>query len=199
MPGRGVCINLRGVAVDSSIDVFLLQEFRLLSADTVPAAVRIVAAGIGRAGVGIPLLSSIDDERDVATIRVLHRGESTGPEDEQRHELGRLVRSWQPPARYQPRMIENTPSRPAHYRLAVTGSGINNATARSRTTMPRPPLPEAATSVDLLWIGVPEDSYAGLLVLLGDDGGPDTGDTDPSDWRLALSRSLGVRIYETWG
>jgi hypothetical protein len=199
MPGRGVCINLHGVAVDSSSDVFLLQEFRLLSADTVPAAVRIVAAGIGRAGVGIPLLWSIDDERDVATIRVLHRGESTGPLDEQRQALGPLVNSWQPRARYRPRMIENTSSRPAHYRLAVTGSGINNADAGSLATMRRLPLPETAASVDLLWIGVPEESYAGLLVLLGDDGGPDIGDTDPSDWRLPLSRSLGVRIYQTWG
>jgi hypothetical protein len=62
---------------------------------------------------------------------------------------------------------------------------------------PRPEQPGTATPVDLLWIGVPVGTFAGLLVLLGN--GEDRGLTraDPRDWPLPLSSRTGVRIYDS--
>ncbi|MEK7284292.1 MAG: hypothetical protein AAB114_00345, partial [Chloroflexota bacterium] len=48
------------------------------------------------------------------------------------------------------------------------------------------------------WIGIPEGTHAGLLVLVGrNDGEPVAGGRDGTSWPLPLSRDLGVRVYES--
>jgi hypothetical protein len=184
------------MAIADRISTLVLREFRLRVADTTGEAARIVAADSSGIEPGVPLLTSIDDDRDVATVRALHIGETTEGDARQRCELDRLVASWRPPAQYAPRITERSTSPPTHYRLAVTGSGINNAEAE-------PPTPRemsehgAATPVGLLWIGVPVGTYAGSLVLLGSSEDPVNVRTDPGEWARPLSRSLGVRIYES--
>ena len=145
----------------------------------------------------VPLLRSIDDERDVAIVGALHVGERLA-EREQRAALGSLVASWRPVKRYGPRISESTESPPSSYRLAVTESGINDqpdepAVAQLAMTGDAP-----MTQVGLMWVGAPLQSYAGLMVLLGsyDDQNADRPDAR-DEWPLALSRQLQVRIYET--
>jgi len=178
------------------INALVLQEFRLHAADTAGAAARIVAAFAEGVEPPIPLLTSIDDGRDVAIVRGLHSGEQPEGDPLQRAELDPLVASWQPVRQYGPRITERSESPPTYYRLAVTESGISNAAAEP--SEPKAPEVSDGTSskrVGLLWIGLPVGTYAGLLTLLGTDDGA-ARRAEPREW-LPLSRSLGVRIYES--
>ena len=176
------------------INTLILEEFRLHAADSSGEAARIVAAFSGGIEPPVPLLTSIDDDRDVAIVRGLHAGEQPESDLRQRAALEPFVASWKPIRQYGPRITERSESPPTYYRLAVTESGI--------TSEPLPdPVPrevaDGSTSkrVELLWIGLPVGTYAGLLTLLGTDDGASRR-SEPRGW-LPLSRSLGVRIYES--
>ena len=184
------------MTVDDAIGTIVLQEFRLRAADTSGEAARIVAAFPNGTGPGVPLLTSIDDACDVAVVRAVHSGERAGTDPAQRGMLDRLVASWRPPQRFTPRISERSTRPPSYYRLAVTGSGINGAEPDQRAAT----LDDAAeagpsTPLDLLWIGVPIGTYAGLLILIGNKDEARASRPDPRDWPLPLSGSLGVRIY----
>src|SRR4029077_17324547 len=120
------------------IRVLVLEEFRLRAEDIDGAAARIVAES--RHGVEplIPLLTSIEDRRDVATLRGLHAGESTESDAAQHAALDPLVSSWAVPKHYGPRITERSESPPSCFRLAVTESGINAGDGR------RLPFPEGS-------------------------------------------------------
>ena len=186
------------MVIDNPIRVLVLEEFRLRVEDLDGAAARIVAASPHGIEPAIPLLTSIDDRRDVATLRALHAGESTESDAEQHAALDPLVLSWEVPKHYGPRITEHSQSPPSSYRLAVTESGINTGGV-PQETFGASSGGAATTSraVGLVWIGEPVGTQAGLLVLLGTYDDAQAGRPDPSDWPLALSRNLGVRIYET--
>ena len=185
------------MSLDARIDALVVQEFRLHSADTVGDAAGIVAAFSRGTGPAVPLLTSIDDNRDVATVRALHPGDLPGGDPAERVALEPLVASWQPPRHYGPRITERSESPPSYYRLAVTESGINTS-ADALAATPRDPVDVgAATPLGLLWIGLPLGTYAGLMVLVGDHDAPAGAMFSPRDWPLPLSRALGVRIYES--
>src|SRR5206468_2322702 len=67
----------------------------------------------------IPLLTSIDDRRDVATLRAVHAGEPTEIGAAQRAALEPLVSSWAAPKHYVPRITERSQSPPSSFRLAA--------------------------------------------------------------------------------
>jgi hypothetical protein len=202
------------MSITSPIRVLVLEEFRLRAADVDGAAARIVAASPHGTEPAIPLLTSIDDRRDVATLRAVHAGESTDSDAAQHAALDPLVSSWGLPKHYGPRITEQSQSPPSSFRLAVTESGINAGGARSTVTLsaestgaptpgaPTPsgaPTPDGGTTnhaVGLIWIGAPIGTHAGLLGLLGGYDDPGAVGRDPSGWPLPLSRELGVRIYE---
>lgn len=174
----------------------VLQEFRLLTADTSGEAARIVATLSGGLEGAIPLLTSIDDKRDVATVRGLHASEAAG-DAAQHDQLDRLVASWGPIRHYTPRIAERSKSPPSSYRLAVTESGINNeGSAASDGSSRGPDVASPADPLGLLWVGLPHGTYAGLMILLGGYDGP-RATAAAREWPLALSRQLGVRIYES--
>lgn len=180
------------------IKLLVLEEFRLRDADVDGAAARIVAASPGGIEPAIPLLTSIDDRRDVATLRALHAGESTERDAVQHAALDPLVSSWAAPKHYGPRIAERSQSPPSSFRLAVTESGINSG-GMSPVTLGQESSGDGTTShpVGLVWIGAPVGTHAGLLVLLGSYEDPRAVARDPSGWPLPLSRDLGVRIYES--
>jgi hypothetical protein len=186
---------VQDMTVENPITVLVLEEFRLRAADVDGGVARIVAATPGGIEPGIPLLTSIDDRCDVATLRALHAGESTESDLVQHTALDPWVSSWELPKHYEPRIAERSQSPPSSFRLAVTESGINASGT---------PLPLAEDSAEqktsrpigLVWIGAPVGTYAGLLVLLGGYDAPPAGGHDPAGWPLPLSRKLGVRIYE---
>ena len=178
----------------SAINALVLEEFRLYSAASAGEAERIVAAFSDGIEPRVPLLTSIDDDRDVAIVRGLHAGEQPESDPRQRAALEPFVASWKPIRQYGPRITERSESPPTYYRLAVTESGINGQ------QLPGPvPRGEAdgrtSKRVDLLWVGSPVGTYAGLLTLLGTDDAAGRR-SEPRGW-LPLSRSLGVRIYES--
>ena len=178
------------------IRVLVLQEFRLYAADADGAVARIVAATPPGIEPSLPLLTSIDDPRDVATLRALHGGEPNETDLAEHAALDPLVSSWAAPKHYGPRITERSQSPPSHFRLAVTESGINtvgDATVRSSEGTDN-----GATGdpIGLVWVGAPIGTHAGLLVLLGSYGTAQLR-RDPSGWPLPLSRDLGVRIYQS--
>jgi hypothetical protein len=192
-------VTVADMSMRDQITSLVVQEFRLHAADTSGAAARIVADFPDGLEAPVPLLTSIADRRDVATVRGLRAGEPIEADPSERGKLDPLVASWRPPKHYAPRITERSKSSSSHYRLAVTESGINNA-------VPDPVLgrgqgsSETGTSspLGLLWIGLPLATYAGLMVLLGHDDEDRAADTvDPKEWPLPLSSSLGVRIYES--
>ena len=185
------------MSIDVRINSLVVQEFRLHSADTAGDAAGIVAAFSGAIGPTVPLLTSIDDNRDVALVRALHPGEDPDGDPAERVALDPLVASWQPPRHYGPRITERSESAPSYYRLAVTESGINNVSSDVLVTGGRVPEGGAATPLGLLWIGSPVGTYAGLMVLVGDHDDPAGAMFAAHDWPLPLSRALGVRIYES--
>jgi hypothetical protein len=197
MTAMSTNVTLHNMPTNDPITVLVLQEFRLRAADDAPAAARIVAASPSRIEPAIPLLTSIEDGRDVATLRALHAGETTAIDEGERAGLDHLVTSWAAPKEYDPRMTERSQSPPSFFRLAVTESGINAGVAQPT---PRDHPPENAPSrlaIGLVLIGAPVGTGAGLLVLLGGYDEPRADGGDASAWPLPLSRDLGVRIYES--
>jgi hypothetical protein len=180
------------------IRVLVLEEFRLRDADDDGAAARIVAASPHGIEPAIPLLTSIEDRRNVATLRALHEGEPTESDAVQHAALDPLVSSWGVPKHYGPRVTGRSQSPPLSFRLAVTESGINSGEAPVPVTPAEGSAADGTTSkaVGLVWIGAPVGTHAGLLVLLGSYDDPRAFGRDPTGWPLPLSRDLGVRIYE---
>ncbi|MEK6226350.1 MAG: hypothetical protein AABM40_08670 [Chloroflexota bacterium] len=189
------------MSTDNPIQVLVLEEFRLRAADVDGAAARIVAASPHGVEPAIPLLTSIEDRRDVATLRALHAGESTDSDAAQHAALDPLVASWAVPKHYGPRITERSQNSPSSFRLAVTESGINAGGAPPPAKLSQELDAAGTTSraVGLVWIGAPVGTHAGLLVLLGSNEAPEKLGSDPSGWPLPLSRDLGVRIYENSG
>ena len=185
------------MAIRDAINTLVLQEFRLHAADAADEAARIVATFEAGTEDAVPLLMSIDDKRDVATVRALHAGETTDDGSAQRAALDPLVASWQPAKQYGPRITESSDSPPSYYRLAVTGSGINNAPVGPVSPPPSGSADGAPTRLDLLWIGVPLGTYAGLMILLGTGRDQERVAPDARDWPLPFTDPLGVRIYES--
>jgi hypothetical protein len=186
------------MSTDAGIQLLVLEEFRLRTVDADGTVARIVGGSRRGREPAIPMLTSLDDPRNVAIVRALHPGESAEPDAAQHAALERFVSSWQTPKHYGPRITERSQSPPTQYRLAVTESGINDNAPVAEN--PRG-LREDATSTDvgLLWIGQPIGTYAGLMVLLGGHEDPSGVGAAASDWPLALSRYLGVRMYEATG
>lgn len=177
--------------VTHSTDRFVLQEFRLADGASHDDAARILASP-GEAGV--PLLTSISDERDVAFVRWVPSHLPPCDDAIDRTKLRGLVSRWQDHRTYRPSVSESSLRPATGYSLAVTESGLNGE--RSLRDGPgRPAASETPPSdrIALLWIGTPVDSFAGLLVLVGRDD-ERTEAQDP-DWPLPLSEDLGVRIY----
>jgi hypothetical protein len=186
------------MSTDAGIQVLVLEEFRLRTRDADGTVARIVGGSRRGREPAIPMLTSLDDPRNVAIVRALHPGESAEPDTVQHAALERFVSSWQTPKQYGPRITERSQDPPTNYRLAVTESGINDTAPVAATTRG---LREDATStgVGLLWIGQPVGTYAGLMVLLGGHEDPRGVGAAASDWPPPLSRYLGVRIYEAMG
>jgi hypothetical protein len=188
---------VQDMSTANGVRVLVLEEFRLRAADVDGAAARIVAASSRGIEPPIPLLTSIDDQRDVATLRALHAGEPTVADAAQHAALDPLVSSWGIPKHYGPRITERSQSPPSCFRLAVTESGINTGGVPAATLRHESNGNDTTTrAIGLLWIGEPEGTHAGLLVLLGSYDDPRAFGGDPSGWPLPMSRDLGVRIYE---
>ena len=182
------------MTIEGAIDAIVLQEFRLRSSADAAQAARIVAGSARGQRAMVPLLTSIDDPCDVAIVTAMHVGDPL--EDVGRATLGPLVASWEVPQRFTPRITERSSSLPSYYRLAVTGSGINKADpAPAAVTPDDAPESGSTAPLDLLWIGTPVGTHAGLLVLTGSDEDERATRPDPRDWPLPLSTCLGVRIY----
>ena len=171
-------------------DRLVLEEFRLSDGAAYSDADGALAA---RDPTGVPLLTSIADDRDVASVRCVPA--RSAPEDDNidHAAFGALVSHWGTLRTYRPRIAESSLLPPASYRLAVTESGVNDSDpVGAPTPRDEEAIAEPTSLVQLLWIGVPRSSHAGLLVVIGDGEG--TAGADVS-WPVALSRSLGVRIY----
>jgi len=184
------------MATDDPITVFVVQEFRLRAAGDAAAAARIVAASPSGIEPSIPLLTSIEDRRDVATVRALHAGEPSETGAVKRAHLDHLVSSWAPPKLYGPRVTERSQSPPRSFRLAVTESGINAGGAPLTVSDESGENGGTSRPIGLVWIGAPVGTHAGLLVLLGGYDEPQPVEGNSTRWPLPLSHDLGVRIYE---
>jgi hypothetical protein len=197
MTGTVPRVTVRDMRTDAPVQTFVLQEFRLLAADTEGAAARIVAAAGHGIEPHIPLLTSIGDKRDVATVRAFHAGEATDTDAAEHGALDPFVLSWEQPKHYWARIGERSQTPATYFRLAVTESGINTQSAPSLTFgKPTPVDGTASRPVGLIWIGAPVGTHAGLFVLLGSYDDPRAVRPDPAGWPFPLSRQLGVRIYE---
>jgi len=197
MPYFGPCGTIRDMKAVDRTEILVLDEFRLRAADTDGAAAAIISAGSKDTQDPVPLLTSIDDPRDVATLRTVGTGatDSDGPRGDAA--LEQLVATWYPARRYLPRVAARSQGAPSSsFRLAVTESGINNERVAPPGTWVGEPTP--GEPISLLLIGVPEGTHAGLLVLVGrKDPQARAGDRDRTSWPLPLSRDLGVRVYES--
>ena len=178
-----------------SADLLVLEEFRLLAADTDGAAAAIVRHASRDARDPVPLLTSIDDPRDVAALSsVTDRTPASDAGSRGNSALRALVKTWQPAKRYRVRLTARSRSvTPSSFQLAVTESGANNENvAAPGTAGDDPVMGEPAA---LLTIGVREDADTGILVLVGHGAG-DVTERHRAGWPLPLSRDLGVRIYD---
>lgn len=179
------------MTVHPAADRLVLEEFRLSDGVTYADADRTLAAGDPT---GVPLLTSIADDRDVASVRCLPARSAPAGDTIDHSAFGTLVSRWGAVHTYRPRITESSMIRPTSYRLAVTESGIND---RGPTLVGPPPpnggaAAEQTTPLGLLWVGAPQSSHAGLLVVIGDGERAAAAD---AAWPLSLSESLGVRIY----
>ena len=170
-------------------DRFVLQEFRLADGAAHEDAARILRSSDER---GVPLLTSIADDRDVAFVRCVPARDALGGDPIDRAALRGLVSRWQDHRTYRPSVAESSLQQATTYSLAVTESGLNDGERGPRAHQDAAG-PDAPTRISLLWIGTPVESFAGLLVLVGtDDEGAEA--QDPN-WPLPVSEQLGVRIY----
>ena len=96
----------------------MLEEFRLRDADLDGAVARIVAATPHGIEPAIPLLTSIEDRRDVAMLRAVHAGEPTEADAAQHAALDPLVSSWREPKHYGAEDHRAIGSPPSSFRLA---------------------------------------------------------------------------------
>ena len=190
-------LTVHNMPIADPITVLVLQEFRLRAAHHAAAAARIVAASPSGIEPGIPLLTSIEDGHDVATLRALHAGETTEIDEGERAGLDHLVSSWAAPKEYAPRVTERSQSPPSSFRLAVTESGINVGVAPPTHRDHSAETAATSLAIGLVLIGAPLGTHAGLLILLGGYDEPRARGGDPFGWPLPLSRDLGVRIYES--
>ena len=190
-------LTVHNMTIADPITVLLLQEFRLRTADDADAAARIIAASPGGREPAIPLLTSIEDGRDVATLRALHAGETTEIDEGERAGLDHLVTSWAAPKEYGPRVTERSQSPPSSFRLAVTESGINVGVAPPTPRDHWVETPATSLAIGLVLIGAPLGTHAGLLILLGSYDESQPRGSERSAWPLPLSHDLGVRIYES--
>jgi len=184
------------LSAPDGIDRLILQEFRLTDGASHAEADGILASAYPD---GVPLLMSISDDRDVASVRSIPYGTSTKDDPVDRASFGALVSSWQSQQTYRSHIVESSLELPTRYRMAVTESGLNDSdralpgalrpadVSESEADMP--------TSVALLWIGAPVGTHAGLLVLVGNDD--EAGIEQDAEWPLPLSQQLGVRIYDS--
>ena len=177
------------MTVHPAADRLVLEEFRLSDGAAYADADRTLAAGDPT---GVPLLTSIADDRDVASVRCVPA--RSAPEDDtiDHAAFGALVSHWGVLRTYRPRIAENSLVRPVSYSLAVTESGINGDATEAPPTRDEEGVAEPMASLELLWIGAPRSSHAGLLVVIGE--GVRLPGEDAS-WPFVLSQSLGVRIY----
>lgn len=183
---------------DDRVQTLMLQEFRLSAVDADGAVSRIVDAMPAGLGPPVPLLTSIDDQHDVAVVRAFAGMELEQLDGAERSRLDPFVASWQTPKQYISGIAERSQSPPTHYRLAVTESGVNDeARAAPSNRLPNSAPVGGASQVDLLWIGRPPTSHGGLLILLGDRRDEKITASGPRDWPLAMSRRFGVRIYDS--
>ena len=189
-------VKVEDMSTDNPIRMLVLEEFRLRDADVDGAAARIVAAMPRGIEPFIPLLTSIEDHRDVAMIRALHADESTASDAGQRAALSPLVSSWAAPKHYAPRIAERSTSPPASYRLAVTEFGFNMRGDDQENVAAGSDDETATRAIALVWIGAPIDTEAGLVVLIGNYDDTATAAVRGLAWPLAFSRQVGVRIYE---
>lgn len=186
--------TMRDMAIDGT-EILVLSEFRLRAVDAEGAAAAIVLAASKDARDPVPLLTSIDDPRDVATLRTLSADSADTGGAHEEAALGPLVATWQPVKRYHSRIAARSELGPSSsFRLAVTESGINDErTARPAAWVGEP---TSGEPVSLLVIGTPEGTHAGLLVLVGRDHAQAIAmGRDDTSWPLPLSRDLGVRVY----
>lgn len=172
------------------IDRFVLQEFRLADGASHAHAARILAATEEH---GVPLLTSISDDRDVAFVRCVPAGHGTRADPIDRAALRGLVSRWQGHRTYRPTIAESSLRPPTAYRLAVTESGLNDG-ARPPPCANATAAGPDATRISLLWIGTPANSFAGLFVLVGQDAA--MAEFQTTDWPRPLSEQLGVRVYQ---
>ncbi len=192
-----LCATIPDVLTADRAEVLVLDEFRLHAADTDGAAARIVSAASNDVRDPVPLLTSIDDPRDVATLRAVIAGAPDGSDPRGDAALGPLVATWQTAKRYVSRVSERSKGvLPLSFRLAVTESGINDEPVASPGKSGGEPM--SGEPLALLVIGVPEGTHAGLLVLVGRDAAQAVASgADRTGWPLPLSRDLGVRVYES--
>ncbi len=183
---------------DGAISGFTVHEFRLHD-DVDRATAQERLGGVDGADVTVPLMTRIDDVRSFALVRAHHPGGSAAEDREDREvraaidRIGDGVRSRD----FRARVALATPDAGAHFRLAVTEFGRNDAAPSAPDTW------VAADGVDrpdadsqLLWIGITADSQQGLFVLVGHDvEEPRRSDEANRGWPLPLSSDLGVRIY----
>ena len=171
-------------------DRFVLQEFRLADGASHEDAARILRSSDER---GVPLLTSIADDRDVAFVRCVPSHTPAREDPIDRARLEGLVSRWQEHRTYRPSVSESSLRPATRYSLAVTESGVNGGERASRPGRPVASQAPPSDRIAMLWIGTPIDSFAGLLVLVGRDD-ERAGAHDP-EWALPLSEELGVRIY----
>lgn len=188
---------------------FVLHELRLATGDLATrlrAAARLAGMPTARGERVLPLLVSIDDQRDVACLRRVNElpvDDEAGPRICEALALESEDRA--PPRYYNERAaIAGERGDPAYYRMAVTESGTNDPAPASApladpgTRVPdSPPSPGDAVGIPLLWIGTPVASETGLVVITGHHDAGAYATMDPRAWPLGTSRELGVRIYES--
>jgi hypothetical protein len=145
----------------------------------------------------IPLLTSVDDRRDVATIRGLHPGEVAEPDAPQRAALDPLVSTWAIPKQYAVRIAERSEDPPSSYRLAVTESGINGRGGAEQELATDADDHASSHAIGLIWIGAPVATRAGLVILIGMYRDAAGAPASQLGWPLPVGRALGIRVYES--
>jgi hypothetical protein len=182
--------------------LFTLQEFRLRSTDG--PTLRIVgrlSQALRSMGVReIPLLVSVDDERDAAVLVPFadDAAANTVRVAQARAALAEAlipcrIAAEPPERRYEERIAAGGGEDTTYYRLAVAeteGRELRDFVQRAATAGTAQPDPA------LLWLGRAADAADGALALAGyaDDSSFCT-DSAIEDAPRALVRSLGVRVY----